>query len=89
MDDISNKAVLGTLGKQIKIIRIQKGLRQKIIAKRCGFHNSGYSAIESGLRNISILTLYKIAIALEEPISSFFSDDDFNNLMEEYKKEII
>lgn len=81
MDDIINKRVLESLGKQIKDLRLQKGLRQNEVAEQCGFYKSGYNAIEAGKRNISITTLYKIALVLEAPISHFFKDEDFFELL--------
>ncbi len=77
------------LGKQMKTIRLQKKMRQNVVAQSCGFNKSAYNVIENGKRNITIITLYKIAFALEEPIFSFFTEEDFNKLMETYKKDII
>ena len=83
-----SEEILKQLGKQIKSIRIQKGLRQKVVAKRCGFYATGYSSIETGARNVSILTLYQIALALEEPMSSFFDDETFYELLENTVQQI-
>ncbi|MBE9490300.1 MAG: helix-turn-helix transcriptional regulator [Bacteroidetes bacterium] len=68
----------------MRAIRLQKKLRQLDVSRRCGFYSTGYNSIEAGVRNISILTLYKIAFALGEPISSFFDDETFNQLLEKY-----
>lgn len=67
-EEIFVKAV----GKRIKSIRLAKGIRQNEIAYRCNFDKSSYSNIESGKRNITLISLYKIANALDEPIESFF-----------------
>lgn len=83
MEHVFNEEILKTLGKKIKTIRLQKKLRQNEIARRCGFHKSGYNCIEAGIRNVSILTLYKIAFALEEPVSSFFTEDNFSELLKQ------
>ncbi|MCK5402122.1 MAG: helix-turn-helix transcriptional regulator [Flavobacteriaceae bacterium] len=85
MEGVFNEEVLKTFGKRIKAIRLQKKLRQNEIARRCGFHKSGYNSIEAGIRNISLVTLYKIAFALEEPVSSFFTDDTFRELFKQYQ----
>ena len=89
MEGVFNEEVLKTFGKRIKAIRLQKKLRQNEIARRCGFHKSGYNSIEAGIRNISLVTLYKIAFALEEPVSSFFTDDTFSELFKQYHSSII
>lgn len=75
-----------SLGNRMKAVRQQKGLRQKEVAKRCGFYRTGYNSIELGLRNVSLINIYKIAFALDEPVSSFFDNDDFNRFYMEYKK---
>ena len=72
VDDAHNKKIiLKAIGKKIKSIRLEKGIRQNEIAYRCNFDKSSYNSIEAGKRNITILTLYKIASALEEPVENF------------------
>ena len=85
MEQLYNKEALKILGKRIRAIRLQKKLRQLDVSQRCGFYSTGYNSIEAGARNVSILTLYKIAFALEEPIGSFFDDESFNQLLEKYR----
>lgn len=65
--------LLLALGKRIKSIRLNKGLRQNEIAYRCHFDKSSYNNIEAGKRNITILSLYKISKALDEPIENFIT----------------
>ncbi|UJH69111.1 helix-turn-helix domain-containing protein [Allomuricauda sp. SCSIO 65647] len=72
MDKFSKDDVLAVLGGRIREVRMRKGMRQNKVAAECGFHKSGYNAIEAGKRNITVLTLYKIAQVLEEPVSIFF-----------------
>ena len=62
------------LGKKIKAIRTARGLRQVEVARRCHINKSSYHNIEAGNRNITILTLYKLAAALETPVESFFKN---------------
>jgi transcriptional regulator with XRE-family HTH domain len=47
---------------------------QTEIAYRCNFDKSNYNAIESGKRNTTILTLLKIANALDVSIKEFLED---------------
>jgi len=62
--------ILKDLGERIREIRLGKGIRQNEIAYRCHFDKSSYNNIEAGKRNVTILTLHKIAEALEEPIEN-------------------
>lgn len=88
MDSTLDDAVLVALGRRIREVRLSKKLRQNEVARRCGFHRGGYNNIEAGRRNISILTLYKVAFALEEPISSFFDEGDFKIFLAESKLKV-
>lgn len=69
------KEYLLKIGKNIRIIRLKKKIRQNEIAYRCNFDKSSYNNIEAGKRNITILNLRKIAIALEVNISEFFKEN--------------
>jgi len=53
---------------------LSKKIRQTEIAYRCNFDKSSYNAIEAGKRNTTILTLLKIANALDVSIKEFLED---------------
>ena len=61
--------ILKSFGQNLRMIRQQKQLRQKIIAERCDMDSGSYSNIEKGKRNITLLTLSKISKVLETPLS--------------------
>ena len=61
----SDKEYLILLGNHIRQIRLSKKISQTEIAYRCGFDKSNYNTIEAGKRNPTIITLIKIASALE------------------------
>ena len=61
----SDKEYLILLGNHIRQIRLLKKISQTEIAYRCGFDKSNYNTIEAGKRNPTIITLIKIALALE------------------------
>lgn len=61
--------ILKSFGQNLRMIRQQKQLRQKIIAERCHMDSGSYSNIENGKRNITLLTLSKISKVLETPLS--------------------
>lgn len=84
-NEISDE-IATNLCKRIKAIRLEKGFRQKAIVERSGIHKTNYSKIESGKRFPTLRTLFKIAIALEEPISSFFNDEEFHQFIKIHAK---
>ncbi len=61
----NDKEYLVSLGNRIKEIRLQKKISQTETAYRCGFDKSNYNTIESGKRNPTIISLLKIAKALD------------------------
>ena len=56
------------VGKNIKKIRIEKGIKQIDLALKIGIEDSSLRRIEAGKTNPTIKTLYRIAKALEIPI---------------------
>jgi transcriptional regulator with XRE-family HTH domain len=61
--ETSNK-YLAQLGKQIREIRKAKGLSQEQLALQSGIDRSYVGGVERGERNISFLTLMKLAVCL-------------------------
>lgn len=57
------------IGLRIKEFRKTKNMQQQDLAAACNFEKSNMARIESGRVNITIGTLLKIAIALDEPIN--------------------
>lgn len=86
MDSLPIEFLLQNLGKRIREIRQSKQLRQINVVEKCGLNKGSYSKIESGQRYPTLHTLYKIAIALDEPISSFFNDEEFHQFVKEHIK---
>lgn len=68
----NEKEYLILLGKRIREIRLQKKITQTEIAYRCGFDKSNYNTIETGKRNPTILSLIKIANALDVSLIDLF-----------------
>jgi transcriptional regulator with XRE-family HTH domain len=59
------------LGKTIKQVRKQKGLSQEQLALKAEIDRSYMGGIERGERNITFLTLVKIAVCLGCDIAEF------------------
>jgi transcriptional regulator with XRE-family HTH domain len=60
------------IGSNIKEARRKRQMTQLALAVLCQFEKASISKIESGKRNISILTLEKISQALDVEIGEFF-----------------
>lgn len=52
------------IGERIRLMRNRAGYTQKAFARACGLDRTYLSGVESGKRNISIETMFKIADAL-------------------------
>ena len=61
------------IGKKIKALRLEKGLKQFELAKKAGISNTYLSDIEIGRTNPSLKTLEKIANALETACSTLLN----------------
>lgn len=68
-----NDIILKSLGYHLRLIRQEKQLRQKTIAKMCEMDSGSYSNIENGKRNITILTLHKISKVLNVSMTELMS----------------
>ena len=65
--------ILKSLGYHLRLIRQQKQLRQKTVAKLCDMDSGSYSNIENGKRNTTILTLFKISNVLNVSMTQLMS----------------
>ena len=61
------------LGTAIKKIRSKQGLTQEELAEKAKIDLTSVSEIESGMRNPSLKTIHKIALALKVQIKDLFS----------------
>ena len=61
-------------GKQLKLLRIEKGLSQQKLGEILGFCNQTISFWESGNREPDLDTLLKIARFFEVPIEELLED---------------
>ncbi|HEY4602048.1 MAG TPA: helix-turn-helix transcriptional regulator [Cerasibacillus sp.] len=66
--DDSDLFFLQQIGLHLKYYRIHQGLTQEELAEIAGFSRSYYTEIETGKRNISILNLHKLCLALDIPL---------------------
>ena len=52
-------------GQQLKALRIEKGLSQEQLGLIAGLDRTYISGIEGGVRNVSLLNIFRIASALD------------------------
>jgi len=63
----NNHELLVAVGEAIRRRRVDALLSQGELGDRCGVHRTYITEIENGMRNISLLTISKLAKALEVP----------------------
>lgn len=61
------------VGKRIKELRHKLGISQEELADKANIHRTYIASLEVGKRNISIIALEKIVLALEVSLSEFFN----------------
>jgi transcriptional regulator with XRE-family HTH domain len=62
------------LGKAIRIRRNELGLTQEQLAEKADLHWTYISGIERGIRNVSIVNLHQIAVALKVHVRDLVED---------------
>jgi len=65
------KVLLVQIGNRIKELRVKSDLSQEKLAYACDLDRTYIGSVERGERNISIINLNKIAIALKISLSDF------------------
>jgi len=63
----SNKDILKIFGKNLRRIRMEKGLSQRGLSSLCNIDNADISRMENGQVNVSLSTISQLADALEIP----------------------
>ena len=66
---------LRDLGFRIRERRTERNLTQADLAERCGLHRTFIGSVERGERNLSVLNLRLIAMALRVPPAELLADD--------------
>ena len=66
------------IGQRIKHLREHSSMSQKDLAYSADLDRSYIASVENGSRNISIVNIEKIAIALNVTLKEFFIDGNFN-----------
>jgi len=56
---------LTEFGQRLKVLRIERGLSQEQLGLIAGLDRTYISGIERGVRNVSLINIFRIATALE------------------------
>ena len=64
--------IKGRFGKRLQQLRREKGLSQEELAFRAGLHRTYVSSAERGQRNVALVNLEKLAVALEISLAELF-----------------
>ena len=65
------------IGQRIKQYRTDLKLTQQALAFKAEIDNTYINEVENGKRNVSVINLEKIIVALETDFQAFFSSSDF------------
>ncbi len=63
------------VGQRLRVLREERGISMRALARRSGLSANALSMIERGLTSPSVSTLNKLANALEVPITAFFRQE--------------
>ena len=70
-----NTNILKKFGERVRYIRKEKNITQEKFAEKIGVHRTYLSFIERGLRNPSLLMIFKISRALKITLNELFIFD--------------
>ena len=65
---------LQAFGAQVRRLREERGRSQEAFAQDCGLHRTYVGSVERGEVNLSLLNAYRMADALDMPMSALFAD---------------
>jgi DNA-binding XRE family transcriptional regulator len=68
----AERLFLVRIGRRIAELRAEKKFTQRTLAEAAGLHRNYIGFIETGRRNVHLLSLKKIADALEVPVHELF-----------------
>jgi transcriptional regulator with XRE-family HTH domain len=62
---MTDKEILSLVGRNVRKLRLRIDVTQEELASRAGLHTTYISGVERGRRNLTIVSLFKLAEALE------------------------
>ncbi|MDA1987122.1 helix-turn-helix transcriptional regulator [Bacillus anthracis] len=80
---------LKLIGENIRLLRKKRGLTQEELAERINLQQAYIGGVERGERNISMLTLQKIAVGLEVSPDKVLNFSNIKSLDNPQKEEFL
>lgn len=71
-NDYKQTVFFNTLARQLVAMRKMRGLTQEMLAAEAGLDRVAIANIETGRRNPTVLTLFKLADAMDAEVKDFF-----------------
>jgi transcriptional regulator with XRE-family HTH domain len=71
-----NSQILKRFGMRVRNLRKERGLSQEELAHRAGLHRTYIGMIERAEKNITIVNIEKISIALDVELIELFEGDN-------------
>ncbi len=75
MDILGRDALTIDVGSRLRVLREERGVSMRALARRSGLSANALSMIERGLTSPSVSTLNKLSNALEVPITALFRQE--------------
>lgn len=75
MDPFGKDAKSIDVGQRLRVLREERNVSMRALARRSGLSANALSMIERGLTSPSVSTLSKLAAAMEVPITAFFRQE--------------
>lgn len=72
VDPAQAKSWQVAFGKRVREMRTSEGLSQMALANKVALHPTYISGIERGERNVSLVNIRALAVALEVPVGELF-----------------
>ena len=69
----SDRAVLAAFGAVVREVRLKRGYSQEAFAERANLHRTYVGGIERGERNLALVNIRRIAMALDVPMASLLA----------------
>lgn len=71
---VSKKQIIVSFGERIKALRLERKLSQEDLAFKSELHRTYIGMIERAEKNITLVNIEKLSIALQVPISALFTE---------------
>jgi len=75
METLDQEVLTIDVGSRLRYLRTERGMSMRALARASGLSTNALSMIERGRTSPSVSTLYKLADALEVPITAFFRQE--------------